>query len=432
MSVNPNAMNPNQRRAFLKRTGAAMIVPLSFTDLSAGISSIPDHSALSENQLASDEAFWDEIRSMYVQNPDFINLESGYFSPSPEPVKTKWIERLTEINASPSYYMRTKQVDERTALINQMAEFIGVSNEEIILTRNTTESLNIVIHGLKLSEGEEILRTNREYPSMIQALDQRSQRYGTKVNVVDIPLKPDSTEQIVSIVERAITPKTKVLLVSHIIYLNGQVLPVKEITAMAHRRGLEVIVDGAHAFTHIDQSIKEIDCDYYGCSLHKWFGAPLGNGLLYVKKGKAERLWPMFGDSDFAVDDIRKLSHFGTMPCSNQVAMLSSLQFNKKIGVPKKSARLKYLRRYWTEQVKDTEGVLFYTPLEDEFCGAIANVGIDGMTPKALAKALFDNYGIFTVAIDKADIQGVRVAPNFHNTIADLDRMAVAINELAS
>lgn len=408
-----------------------MMIPLSINELAQAMPGIPDHFEIDENKLATDEDFWDEIRNMYIQNSDFINLESGYFSPSPELVKTKWIDRLTEINASPSYYMRTKQFDERADLINQMAEFIGISNEEMILTRNTTESLNIVIHGLKLSEGEEILRSNREYPSMIQALDQRSERYGTKVNVVDIPLHPDSTEQIVSIIEKGITSKTKVLLVSHIIYLNGQVLPVKEITAMAHSHGLEVIVDGAHAFTHIDQSIKEIDCDYYGCSLHKWFGAPLGNGLLYVKKGKAERLWPMFGDSDYEQDDIRKLAHFGTMPCSNQVAMLSSLEFNNKIGIPKKSARLKYLRRYWTEQVKGIKGVQFFTPLQDEFCGAIANVGIDGMTPKELAKSLFDNYGIFTVAIDHDDIQGVRVAPNFHNTIADLDRMVSAINELA-
>ena len=424
-------MSRNQRRSFLKKTGAAMMLPLSFSEISAAIPDIPDHSGVKASELAGDEAFWDEIRKMYVQNPAFINLESGYFSPAPELVKTGWIDRLTEINASPSYYMRTKQFDERQDLINKMAEFIGISNEEMILTRNTTESLNIVIHGLRLSEGEEILRTNREYPSMIQALDQRSKRYGTKVNVVDIPLQPASVEQIVGIIEKGITPKTKVLLVSHIIYLNGQVLPVKEITTMAHNHGLEVIVDGAHAFTHIDQSIKEIDCDYYGCSLHKWFGAPLGNGLLYVKKGKVERIWPLFGDSDYEQDDIRKLSHFGTMPCSNQVAMHSSIAFNNKIGIPKKSARLKYLRKYWTEQVKDTAGVQFFTPLQDEFCGAIANVGIEDMKAKELATALMDQYKIFTVAIDHDDIQGVRVAPNFHNTMEDLDKMVAAINDLA-
>lgn len=424
-------MDPIQRRSFIKKTGAAMMLPLSFTELRANTVIIPNHSDINAEMLAEDESFWDEIRKMYVQNPEFINLESGYFSPSPESVKVNWVARLTEINASPSYYMRTRQFSERQDLINQMAEFIGISNEEMVLTRNTTESLNIVIHGLKLEEGEEILRTNREYPSMIQALDQRSKRHGTKVNVVDIPLNPESTEQIVNIIEKGITPKTKVLLVSHIIYLNGQVLPVKEITAMAHNHGLEVIVDGAHAFTHINQTIKEINCDYYGCSLHKWFGAPLGNGLLYVKKGKVDRLWPLFGDSDYDEDDIRKLSHFGTMPCSNQVAMLSSIDFNNKIGVPKKSARLKYLRRYWTTQVKDTPKVKFYTPLQDEFCGAIANVGIEGMTPKELATVLMDRHKIFTVAIDHDDIQGVRVAPNFHNTIEDLDRMVTAVNQLA-
>lgn len=409
-----------------------MMFPLALSELEAAIPAIPSYRNTAASALSTDEDFWDEIRKMYLQNPKFINLESGYFSPSPETVKHSWIDKLSEINASPSYYMRTSQFDERTALIRQMADFTGVSKDEIILTRNTTESLNIVIHGLKLEDDEEILRTNREYPSMIQALTQRSQRYGTKVNVVDIPLQPESAEQIVDIIAGAITPKTKVLLVSHIIYLNGQVLPVKEITDMAHQRGVEVIVDGAHAFTHIDLAIKEIGCDYYGCSLHKWFGAPLGNGLLFVQKDKINRLWPLFGDSDFGSDDIRKLSHFGTMPCSNQVAMLASMAFNHKIGITNKSERLKYLRRYWTEQVSTMQGVQFYTPLQDEFCGAIANVGIKEMTPKALAAVLMEKYKIFTVAIDHEDIKGVRVAPNFHNTLDDLDTLVRAIKELAT
>ncbi len=425
-------MVEHQRRSFIKKAGAALLFPIATDGLPDVQLKLPNHGNKPTEALASDETFWDEVRGLYKQSPDFINLESGYFSPSPETVKNAWIDRLTEINASPSYYMRTRQFDERTALIEKMSEFIGIGAHEMILTRNTTESLNIIINGIRLDNDDEILRTNREYPSMIQALNQRSERYGTKVNVVDIPLHPKSIEEIVEIIEGGITPKTKVLLVSHIIYLNGQVLPVKEITTMAHKHGLEVIVDGAHAFTHIDISIKEIGCDYYGCSLHKWFGAPLGNGLLYVKEGKVSKIWPLFGDSDYEKTDIRKLAHFGTMPCSNQVAMLSSLDFNNKIGIAQKESRLKYLRRYWTQQLTDVEGIQFFTPLDDEFSGAIANVGIRGLSPRELAQRLFDNYNIFTVAIDHDDIQGVRVAPNFHNTLGDLDHLVTALKELSA
>lgn len=423
----------NSRRKFLKHAAGASLLPtFGFASNSITKKLPPAPLNKTAEELAADEEYWDKIRFLYYQNPNFINLESGYFSPSVEFVKDEWIENINEINASPSFYMRRKQMEDRDNLRDAMAKFIGVEKDEIIFTRNTTESLNIVIHGLKLNDGDEILRTNREYPSMIEALDQRSNRFGTPVKVVDVPLHPKSKQEIVDTIEQAITPATKILLVSHIIYLNGQVLPVKEITAMAKSRDLQVIVDGAHAFTHIDQDIADIGCDYYACSLHKWFGAPLGNGLLYVKKGNAKNLWPLFGDTKIEEDNIEKLAHFGTMPCSNQIAMEASLAFNEKLTKARKQARLQYLKTRWTSQLKDVKGIKFYTPLANEFSGAIANVGVEGMKPQQLADRLYSDYKIFTVAIDHEDIQGVRIAPNFHNTMEDLDYLANALKEIAA
>jgi selenocysteine lyase/cysteine desulfurase len=419
------------RRRFFKNAIGGLMLPaaLDFSTLnSKSIEEIIPANSDSNN----DEAYWDNIRKLYYQNPSFINLESGYFSPSAEMVKDDWIENINEINASPSYYMRTKQFKERDELLAAMAAFAEVSTEEIVLTRNTTESLNIVLQGINLQPNDEVLRTNREYPNMIHALNQRSERYGLKINVVDIPLQPQSKEEIVNLITAAITQNTKVLLVSHIIYLNGQVLPVKEITAAAHAKGVQVIVDGAHAFAHINLTIKEIGCDYYGCSLHKWFGAPLGNGLLYVKKDKVENVWPLFGDTEMAKSDIKKLSRFGTMPCSNQQAMRTSLAINQRIGIDRKQARLEQLRSYWTDKVKNTPKIKFNTPLLPGHAYAIANVGIEGVKPDDLAKKLFDRYKIFTVAINHDDIQGVRIAPNFHNTFADLDLLVKALKEIAA
>ena len=230
-----------------------------------------------------DESYWRDVASLYRQNVDFINLESGYFSPSPESVKDYWINYVEEINESPSYYMRTKQTQMREKVRETLAKYSGVSSEEICLTRNTTESMNIIIQGLKIGDNDEILRTNLEYPNIIQALDMREKRYGTKIRVVDVPIHPEDQNEIVEKVIGAVNDKTKVLLISHMVFLNGQVFPVKEVCAKAKDMGLLTIVDGAHSFSHVDMDISEIGCDFYASSLHKWLGAPLGNlSLIHI------------------------------------------------------------------------------------------------------------------------------------------------------
>ena len=281
------------RRNFINKSFAiGSLFPL----ISMNYSKISKYNSQKNLDTLVDENYWNSITKLYHQNKDFINLESGYFSPSPEIVKNYWIDFVNEINESPSYYMRTSQNELREKVRTDLAKYSGVSNEEICLTRNTTESMNIIIQGIKLQKGEEILRTNLEYPNMIQALDMREKRFGTKVQIVDVPIHPESQQQIVDLIINAISAKTKVLLVSHMVFLNGQVFPVKEICRKAKERGIETIVDGAHSFSHVDMDISDIGCDYYASSLHKWLGAPLGNGLLYVKKDKINRLWPLFGD----------------------------------------------------------------------------------------------------------------------------------------
>ena len=275
-----------------------------------------------------DEAYWRDVASLYRQNVDFINLESGYFSPSPESVKDYWINYVEEINESPSYYMRTKQTQMREKVRETLASYSGVSSEEICLTRNTTESMNIIIQGLKIGDDDEILRTNLEYPNIIQALDMREKRYGTKIRVVDVPIHPQDQNEIVEKVIGAVNDKTKVLLISHMVFLNGQVFPVKEVCTKAKEMGLLTIVDGAHSFSHVDMDISEIGCDFYASSLHKWLGAPLGNGLLYVRKGMVEKLWPLYGDTQYEEDNIMKLEHLGTRPCSDQNGIIPAVEFN--------------------------------------------------------------------------------------------------------
>jgi len=380
-----------------------------------------------------DEDYWRKVAGMYHQNIKFINLESGYFSPSPESVKDYWVNFVNEINESPSYYMRTRQNEMREKVREKLANYAGVAKDELVLTRNTTESMNIIIQGIKLEEGDEILRTNLEYPNMIQALDMRERRFGTKVRIVDVPIHPISQDEIVEKVIGAVNKKTKVILISHMVFLNGQVFPVKEVCKKAREMGIETIVDGAHSFSHVDMDVSEIGCDYYASSLHKWLGAPLGNGLLYVKKGNAERLWPLYGDTAYEDDNIMKLEHLGTRPCSDQNGIIPAVDFNLEIGKVEKSKRLKFLQMRWATELKDHKNIILNTPLGQGQSFGIANVGVKSLQPSELADKLFDEHDIFTVPIDdERGIRGIRVSPNLYSTTEDIDKFIEAMLTIAA
>ena len=380
-----------------------------------------------------DEDYWKKVAGMYHQNVKFINLESGYFSPSPESVKDYWVNFVNEINESPSYYMRTRQNEMREKVREKLANYAGVAKDELVLTRNTTESMNIIIQGIKLEEGDEILRTNLEYPNMIQALDMRERRFGTKVRIVDVPIHPISQDEIVEKVIGAVNKKTKVILISHMVFLNGQVFPVKEVCKKAREMGIETIVDGAHSFSHVDMDVSEIGCDYYASSLHKWLGAPLGNGLLYVKKGNAERLWPLYGDTAYEDDNIMKLEHLGTRPCSDQNGIIPAVDFNLEIGKVEKSKRLKFLQMRWATELKDHKNIILNTPLGEGQSFGIANVGVKSLQPSELADKLFDEHDIFTVPIDDdRGIRGIRVSPNLYSTTEDIDKFIEAMLTIAA
>ena len=385
------------------------------------------------NAKYRDEKYWNDVANMYHQNINFINLESGYFSPSPESVKNYWVDFVNEINESPSYYMRTRQTEMREKVRNKLANYAGIQSDELVLTRNTTESMNIIIQGIKLDKGDEILRTNLEYPNIIQALDMRERRFGTKVRIVDVPIHPKNQQEIVDKIISAVNKKTKVILISHMVFLNGQVFPVKEVCAKARELGLETIVDGAHSFSHVDMDISEIGCDYYASSLHKWLGAPLGNGLLYVKKDNVRRLWPLYGDTAYEDDNIMKLEHLGTRPCSDQNGIIPAIDFNLEIGKKEKSKRLKFLQMRWASELKENKNIILNTPLGEGQSYGIANVGVKNLPPSNLADKLFDDHNIFTVPIDDdRGIRGVRVSPNLYSTVEDIDKFIEAMLKIAA
>jgi len=417
------------KRTFLKLAGLTGLGSmLSLEGLSQVFS---EAASVPPEELAGDEEFWASIRRGYRLKPDYINLENGYYCFQPEQVLEKFIEHVREVNYQGSYYMRTVNVKNKKSVAAKLAEVAACSPEELIITRNTTESMDLIIGGLNWKAGDEAVMAEQDYGAMLNMFKQVSKRYGVINKVVSVPNHPESDEEIVKLYESAITEKTKLLMVCHMINITGQILPVRKICDMAHERGVEVMVDGAHAFAHFDFSIPDLHCDYYGSSLHKWLSAPLGSGILYVKKEKIPNVWPLIASGVGEADNILRLNHIGTHPAHTDLAIADALDFYHVIGAERKEARLRHIQNYWTSQVRDLPHVILNTPADPSRSCAIANVGIKGMEPSELGETLLSRYRIYTVPINGAGVHGCRITPNVYTTTAELDVLVKALRELS-
>ncbi len=421
----------NSKRAFLKNIAGvgAVFTLLPFETLEKSFSRIAH---LTPEELAQKEDFWSNIRKAYRLKPDYINLENGYYSMQSEEVLKAYIGHVKEVNYQASYYMRTRQFDDKTAVRQKLATMLGCATEELALTRNTTESIDTVIAGMDWKAGDEAVMALQDYGAMLDMFKQQARRYGIVNKIISLPNHPQSDEEIVDLYEKAISPKTRLLMVCHMVNITGHILPVKKICDMAHRHGVEVIVDGAHAFAHIDFKINDLGCDYYASSLHKWLGCPLGAGILYVKKEKIKNIWGMFADTGYADDDIRKLNHTGTHPVHTDLTIVDAIQFHEKIGSQRKEARLRFLQEYWTKQVRNIKGITVNTPADTQRACGIANVGVTNLKPGILAKTLLEKYKIWTVAIDYANVQGVRITPHLYTTTDELDVFVKALKSIVT
>jgi len=419
------------RRRFLGMAAAAAATPLfGPPTLDALERRLEPFGGLSPQGAAAEQAFWDQIRAVFPRPAGYIHLENGYSSPQPAPTFEAFTRHTQDINNNLSLFMRRRMAGEVAAVKKELADFAGVPEDELVITRNTTESLGTVIHGLTYAAGDEAVMCDQDYGSMLEQFRQEGRRHGLKCIEVDVPLHPKSDEELVDVYARAITPRTKVILVSHMINITGHIMPVKKIAAMAHDRGVAVIVDAAHSFAQVDYRIPDLDGDFLGVSLHKWLCVPLGAGLLHVRKDRIKDVWPLFGDTTRPVDDIRKLERSGTKPIWTMLAISDAIRFHKMVGGARKEARLRYLQQYWTDKVRSIPKVYLNTPSGNRAC-AIANVGVTGLTPQQLATTLFDAHNIYTVAINTGPVRGVRVTPHLFTTTADLDALVTALGAIA-
>jgi len=416
------------KRNFIKTLGALSVSSLVSASELTKIKSV-SHSL---PKTRSDEELWATIRSHYTLKDDYINLESGYYSIIPNPVLEHFIKHVRHVNIEGSYYMRNDLKKNKDRVISELADLVGSTSDQIAITRNTTESLDLVISGFQWKKGDEAIYAKQDYGSMKEMFEQISSRYGVKNKIVSVPNHPKNDEEIVSIYENQITDKTKLIMVCHMINITGQILPIKKICEMAHRYGVEVMVDGAHCVGHFDFSIDDFNCDYYGSSLHKWLATPLGAGLLYVNRNNTHKIWPLLANGNTNKNDIKRLNHIGTHPVHTDLAISNSIDYTNWIGMKKKEKRMRYLQRYWSDKLRTIKNVIVNTPEDlNRSCG-IANVGLSNMSPSAMSKVLFEKYKIFTVAIDYANVKGCRISPNIFTTTNELDQFIIAVQEMAN
>jgi selenocysteine lyase/cysteine desulfurase len=426
-------MRKNNRRSFLQRAGAltataffsSLTKPAWAKDLEKALR---DAEGIPADALATEEDFWYYIQQSFTASPGIINLNNGGVSPAPKTVADAVKRYYDYSNEAPSYNMWRILDQGREPLRKNLAKLASCDAEEIAINRNSSEGLETVIFGLQLKAGDEVVAAKQDYPNMINAYKQRELRDGIKMVWINLELPSEDENYLVQQYVKAFTAKTKVVHITHIINWNGQIIPVKKIAQEAHKRGIEVIADGAHSFAHFDFKVPDLDCDYFAASLHKWLYAPIGSGMLYVKKSKIKSIYPLFATSDDPLkDDIRKFENLGTRPFFIEQAISKALEFHEMIGNERKEKRLHYLKNYWMEKVKDIPKVKLNTSLHPKWGCAIGNVGIEGKKPGELDSFLFDKYKIHTVSIEWENIHGVRITPNVYTTIKNLDVLVEGI-----
>jgi selenocysteine lyase/cysteine desulfurase len=418
------------RRNFLRNTAVSTAAASIATQLSTPLIAAPasTHTRPIE-EVTVDEDYWAEIRNEFTIDRSVVNLNNGHVSPAPRTVQEAMRRYLDYSNMGP-YHTMIQQLERGIETARRMvADAAGCYPDELAITRNSSESLEIAQLGVPLQKGDEVLTTNQDYGRMLTTFDQRARREGIVVKQISFPVPVVSMDDLYSRYEQAITPKTKLILVSHITNRTGQIFPVRRIADMAHSHGIAVIVDGAHAFNHFPYKIRDLNCDYYGVSLHKWTFAPVGTGFLYVRKSRIKETWPLMAAGSRRDDDIRKFEEIGTHPAANHNAICEAIAFNNNIGIERKAARMRYLKDYWSDKLAQNPRVkILHNPNPEMSCG-IGMLGLASGDIRKLGSNLQEKYGIYTATSAHAEYIGIRVTPSIYTTLAELDYFVNAVEK---
>lgn len=425
------------RRSFFQKVigtaSALSLTPLVSQAISEDISdALLSLNKLSPLEAAGDEDLWARMAQAYTVSPNLLNLNNGGVSPQPKVVQDA-VDRYYHLsNEAPTYYMWQILDRGREPLRRKLADLAGVSHEELAINRNTTEALGTFTWGIDMKRGDEIVMTKQDYPNMIHAWKQRELREGVKINWINLNLPIENDDVVIKAYADATTSKTKIWHITHLITWTGQILPAAKLCAEARKRGIITIVDAAHSFAHVDFKISDLNCDYFGTSLHKWLCAPFGTGLMYVRKPLIEKTWPVFPNDKPLSPDIRKFEALGTRSFAPEQAIGQAIDFHNAIGGKRKQERLHYLKRYWCDAVTKNPRVKLHISLKPEYSCALGTFSIDGMDVGDISSRLMGDYGIHTVSIKWENVNAVRVTPHVYTTTKDLDRFIDAVGKIAA
>jgi len=411
--------------------GAASLATASFNEkgIAHALDAVRFVSNRTAEDIATDDSFWFEIQRAFTVDRTLINLNNGGVCPSPRVVQEAMRRYLEFSNNAPVYTMWRVLDPQIETVRRRLALAFGCETEEIAITRNASESLEICQFGLDLKRGDEVLTTNQDYPRMLTTWRQRERREGIIVKKVSFRIPPQSPEQLIELFRKNITSRTRVIHFCHITNLSGQIFPVKEICQMARAQGIEAIIDGAHAFAHFPFNHGDLDCDYYGTSLHKWLCAPHGTGFLYVRKAKIPALWSLMGSEEKNIENIRKFEEIGTHPSANALAINEALDFHEGIGPERKAARLRYLFHRWAKRLEGQKGVKILTSYDPKQSCGLALMSVEGFDPVKLSAHLFEHYRIITTAIKHEEFEGLRITPNVYTTTREVDIFVEAMEK---
>jgi selenocysteine lyase/cysteine desulfurase len=421
------------RRSFLRATGTAAAIAAFNDDHLARVEAAARRvEGAAPGDVATDESYWREIQQAFTLDRTIINLNNGGCSPSPRVVHEAFKRYLDISNQAPVYHMWQILEPNIESVRRRLAAEFGCDPEELAITRNASEALQTAQLGIDLKAGDEVVTTNQDYGRMLNTWDQRVRRDGIRVHKISFPVPPPSMDDLAERLLGAITPATKVLHFCHITNLTGQIFPVKRICAEARRRGIQTIVDGAHAFAQFPYKLNDLGCDYYGTSLHKWLLAPIGTGFLYVRRANIPSLWPLQPAAEGQTNDIRKFEEIGTHPAANHNSIAEALSFHEGISAERKAARLRYLRDRWAKRLAASPKFRIHTNLTDpaQSC-AIANVQVVGVPTAKVVARLWDRWRIIATPIAHAEFEGVRVTPNVYTTLEEVDTFTGAMEEIA-
>jgi isopenicillin-N epimerase len=419
------------RRRFFRSSAAAAFAAFQADSLLRAQSAVETVSGRAADTVARDEDFWFNIRHAFTVDRNMINLNNGGVSPAPKIVMDTEVRYLEMENLNPSYYMWNVLDPGIETVRRRLARTFGCDPEEIAITRNASEALEIVQLGMELKRGDEVVTTNQDYGRMITTWQQRERRDGIVLKQVTFQVPPPSMDYLARRIEEAITPRTKVIHICHVTNRTGQIFPVKQIVQMGRARGIEVVVDGAHAFAQFPFKHADLDCDYYGTSLHKWVLAPIGTGMLYVRKNKIEKIWPMMPAPESMNANIRKFEEIGTHPASQRNAITEALNFHESIGPERKAERFRYLRKRWANRLRELPGVKILNSEDPEQSCAIGFISVDGFDAPKLSSYLWEKHRIWTVAIvTPGEYQGLRITPNVYTTLEEVDTFSEVMEQI--